>query len=112
MAARGGSGGNCPRVPEGGAPKEGGKIFLLMVPVKGGDRDIARGDSTNTYLIHGFITEQLKQWRSNQKRSLDASSQNIMRLGATNTTFAPGRQKPWRRHCGDGTIVDARRSLS
>jgi hypothetical protein len=34
--------------------------------------------------------------------------------GATNTTFAPGRQKPWRRHCqwrregGQGAIAPGR----
>jgi hypothetical protein len=52
------------------------------------------GDSTNTYLIHGFITEYLNGGEAIQKRSLDASPQNIMRLGATDMTFAPGRQKP------------------
>jgi hypothetical protein len=47
----------------------------------------------------------ISEWKaiSNQstiKRPLDGCPQNIMRLpgGATNTTFAPERQKPSRRH--------------
>jgi uncharacterized membrane protein len=35
----------------------------------------------------------ISEWRRNQKRSLDASPQNIMRLWAKNMTFAPARQK-------------------
>jgi hypothetical protein len=34
VAARGGSGGSCPRALQE-APKEGGKKFLLIEPVKG-----------------------------------------------------------------------------
>jgi hypothetical protein len=90
VAARGGGGGGgaiAPGRQREGALKEGGKKIFHGGTSEEGDRGVARVFS---YLIHGLREPNQKK----KKRSLDGCPPG----GATNTTFAPGRQKPSRRH--------------
>jgi hypothetical protein len=91
--------GSCPRAPDReGAPKVGGKKKFYGTS-QGGDRGVASGCSV-IFFMDLEIESRLKSNDSTKKQVVARRmpTEYYVPGGATNTTLAPGRQKPSRRH--------------